>query len=266
MTTGTPLTNLFGRIDLALPSLRSRAVLLESYARTDNIAFTREHTDTFSLSSYRARNAFASQLTSAQLDTYLRGGTYNALIFAYRSVWSDNRPDVREPLVLVTVPTTTVGSAILKAGSQEATQGIFTRSSSLGLTDNLTVPIGGSHELVVGGQAELIRRPRWTEQQLRHVTFSSLEAFENRLPPGISSSRISVGVTRGGQYAAYAGDDWRASDRVSVTVGLRSMRSVSGAGVQSGRRQLVRTTHRSDGRPSTFLRGSGSRGRGRQRP
>ena len=134
VTTGSPLVNVFARLDLSLPALKSRAVLLDNYARTDNIAFTREKTDSFSLSSYRVSNVFASQLTSLQLHTYLPGSVYNSLIVSIRLVTSDNRPDVREALILVSVPSASGGNDILKAGSQEATQGVFTRSRSLAMT------------------------------------------------------------------------------------------------------------------------------------
>ncbi|MGH9203931.1 MAG: hypothetical protein ACRD2A_22110, partial [Vicinamibacterales bacterium] len=77
--TSSASANVFGRLDLALPSLNSRAVLLDSYARTDNTPFSRAHPDTFSLSSYQVRARFSSHLISAQLHTNVRGGSYNAL-------------------------------------------------------------------------------------------------------------------------------------------------------------------------------------------
>ncbi len=225
VTTGTPLTNLFGRLDLALPALRSRAVLLDSYARTDNIAFTRAATDTFSLSSYRASLVFGSQLTSLQLHTYLPAGIYNAFILSNRLVTSDNRPDVREPIILVSVPSTGGGTATLKAGSQESAQGVSTRSRSLALTNDLSIPIAGSHELVLGGQMEWIRLQRGgLNGSYGTWTFNSLDALRDGIADRYSIKKDygSVGPpTNGGQYALYAGDDWRAGERVELTVGLR---------------------------------------------
>ncbi len=225
VTTGTPLTNLFGRLDLALPTLRSRAVLLDSYARTDNIAFTRAATDTFSLSSYRASLAFASQLTSLQIHTYLPAGIYNAFILSNRLVTSDNRPDVREPIILVSVPSTGGVTAILKAGSQESTQGVSTRSRSLALTNDLSIPLAGSHELVLGGQMEWIRLQRGgLNGSYGTWKFNSLDALRDGIADRYSIKKDFGSVsppTNGGQYALYVGDDWRAGGRVELTVGLR---------------------------------------------
>jgi len=224
VTTGSPLVNVFGRLDLSLPALRSRAVLLDNYARTNNIAFTREKTDSFSLSSYRASNVFASQLTSLQLHTYLTGGVYNSLIVANRLVSSDNRPDVREAIILVSVPSTSGGKAVLKAGSQEATQGVSTRSRSLAVTNDLSIPIG-AHEIVLGGQMEWLRLERGgLNGSYGTWTFNSLDALRDGTAAhySIRMNLGSVGPpTNGGQYALYAGDVWRVGQRVELTAGLR---------------------------------------------
>jgi hypothetical protein len=223
---GSPFANLFARFDLALPSMHSRAVLLDSYARTDNVQFSRSTaSDTFPLSSYRYIQAFASHLTTAQLHTNLRGGGYNALTLSYRTVWSENRPDVREPIVQVRVSNGGTGTEVLKAGSQEAAHGVSTRSRSIGLTENLTITGGDSHQFVFGAQTEVLRLERGgLRGSYGSWTFGNLDAFQN----GVADSyqiRQDLGSAavpfRGVQYGAYIGDEWRAADRLSITAGVR---------------------------------------------
>ncbi len=223
-TTGSPSTSIFARVDLALPSLSSRAVLIDNYQRTDVVQLSRA--DTFSLSSYRVTQAFVTHLTSLQVHSQIRGRGYNALTLSFRGVSSENRPDVRQPIVLVSVPSSGDGIATLKAGSQEGAHGVFTRSGSITLTDNLTIAIGASQELVLGGQLELFRLNRGgVNNSYGTWTFSSLDSLAGGAPERfvIRKDFGSVGLhLDAAQYGLYAGHEWRPNERLSLTLGLRA--------------------------------------------
>jgi hypothetical protein len=225
VSTGNPATNLFVRLDVALPALNSRAVVLGGYVRSDNVIFSRASADTFTLSSYRWTQALTTKSISAQVHTNLPHGRYNSLTVSYRPVATENRPDARGPIVLVSVPNTRGGVGILKAGSQEQTHGVSGRQSSVVVTNNLTLPLGAKHDIVVGGQLELIRLGRrgvngsygtWAFSSLDSLAAGLAEHYQVRQDFGTAN----LGM-RAAQYALYAGDEWRTSDRFSVTVGLR---------------------------------------------
>jgi hypothetical protein len=226
VSTGNRSASLFERLDLGLGRVNTRVVLLDNYQRTDNIQFSRSATDTFQLSSYRLTIAFATHLTSGQLHTNVGGRGYNALTLSRRSVWSENRPDVRAPLVQVAVPSTGGGTAILKTGSQESANGVFTASQSFSLTDQFVLPIGASHEILVGAESELFRLERGgLGGSYGAWTFSSLDSLEGGLAERYqvrTNARSAEMPMRGAQAALYVGDEWRANDRVRLTFGLRA--------------------------------------------
>ncbi|MFI5312344.1 MAG: TonB-dependent receptor plug domain-containing protein, partial [Gemmatimonadales bacterium] len=225
VATGNPLVNLFARLDLAIPGWNSRAVASLNYARNANDMFSRDTPDTFSLSSYRKTQEFTSRLSSLRLHTSLRGGGDNELVLSHHPVSGATTPNAREPVVQVIVPGVPDGSEILKAGGAEAAQGKTQHALTVGLTDNLTVPVGRSHELTVGVQAEYLRLEgggqnntygTWTFASLDSLAAGIAQRFERRVDLGVSSATIS-----GIQYGVYVGDRWRAAGPLTITFGLR---------------------------------------------
>jgi hypothetical protein len=227
VTNQSPLANLFARVDFMVPALHTRGALIESDESGNTARFSRSPTDTFSLSSYRFATVGATELTSLQLHSGLGGGWYNALTLSLRRAQTVFQPDVREPLVLVLVPGTSgAGTATLKAGSQEGAQGVSTHSRVSGLTETLTLPVGGAHEAVLGGQVEWLRLDRaGVSGGYGTWTFANLDGFDRGVPDRYQLSQDLGSATvplRAVQYAAYAGDDWRPGERLSVTAGLRA--------------------------------------------
>jgi len=221
-----PLANLFARLDLALPSWHSRVLLSGNYARSANDMFSRSARDTFSLTSYQLRVVSSSRLTTVQVHTSLRGGTYNTILISQRSVAADWRSDVRQPIVRVAVPSSGGSLLTLQAGTHQAADGMFERSGNFTVVDDVTHALGTAHEVTVGVQVERFWISRggvagsfgaWTFSSLDSLERGTAERYEVRRDFG------SAGVPIGGtQYAAWLGDQWRPSERLQVTAGLRA--------------------------------------------
>jgi carboxypeptidase family protein len=233
MTAGNPVANVFGRLDIALPSIRSRLVIRENYSRADSMAFSRPSPPPtancrsiacFPLSSLARRQLVWKDGTVAQLLTTLNDGSYNELIVGRLSTVGSITPAFRQPLIIVQLGQTTLGQT-LQAGSYEVAQGDRTDNRSIELTDNLSVP-RGAHNLTLGGSAQLFRIRRVDLRGAFGVwTFPSLDALARGQAQTyrVSSDFGGADVTVPGvQYALYAGDRWDASGRVRVTYGLRA--------------------------------------------
>lgn len=222
-----PLRNFFGRVDIALPKWNSRAFAFINHVGSDEPRFTRAARDTFSLSSYRLSTSASVRILSLQLHTDLSraGGGHNELVFSRLSDRLDVLPGVRQPVVRVPVPGSSGGLVTLNTGSSELGQGRSDRSYSLTVRDELSVPLGPRHVLVVGAQLDRFRVRRtgvvgaygtWTFASLDSLARGTAERYELRKDLGSADSPLP-----GTQYAAYAGDEWRLKDRFSLTWGAR---------------------------------------------
>jgi len=233
ITASNPLANIFGRVDIALPSIRSRLVIRENYSRTDSMAFSRPSPPPtancraivcFPLSSLARRQLVWKDGTVAQLLTTLKDGGYNELIAGRLNTVGSISPAFRQPLVIVQLGPTTLGQT-LQAGSYEVAQRDGTDNQSVELTDNLTVP-RGAHNLTLGGSAQLFHIRRVDLRGAFGVwTFASLDALAQGRAQSYRVSRDFGGAdvtVPGAQYALYAGDRWDASRRLSVTYGVRA--------------------------------------------
>lgn len=224
----SPLRNVFARLDAAIPGWNSRAIGFVNYSRAENDRFTRSVPDpTFHLSTYRYTAATRVRLTSLRLHTDLprTGGGHNELQLSHISDILDQLPAVRQPIVRVLVPGTTGNLITLNAGTAEPAQGRFGRSRSMSIRNDLSIPWGRSNMLLLGIQAEAFRVQRGGVNGAYGIwTFSSLDALERGVADRYELRKdfVSAGAPlTGGQYAAYAGDSWRAGERVSITIGIR---------------------------------------------
>lgn len=224
----TPLRNLFGRLDASIPRWNTRAIGFVTYARRSGEEFSRSAQDTFSLSTYKLTAEGGLRLTSLQLHTDLRrtGGGHNELLISHTSDWADFLPEVRQPLVRVLAPGAGGGFVTLNAGSAEQAHGRFGRAWSIHVRDELSLPWGADHLLVLGAQAERFRSERggvvggygiWTFSSLDSLELGVADRYELRKDFGSASVPMS-----GAQYAAYVGDEWRVGERVSITMGIRT--------------------------------------------
>lgn len=225
---GNPLRNVFSRLDLALPASNSRIVLWNHLSNSDDVAFSRAALDTFSLSSNQVTRVSKSRLSSVQLHTALprAGGGHNELVVSNRSQSLVPHADVHQPLVRVAVPSVSGGRVTVNTGTHETAQETWIRSSSITLKDNLTLPVGASHILTIGAEVERFRiRRGGIAGSYGTWTFASLDDFALGVPDRYEANLDigSAGVPLGGsQYAAYLGDQWEPSPRLSITAGLRA--------------------------------------------
>ena len=225
---GNPLKNLFTRFDFALPSWNSRLVVWNNSGNGEDAAFSRASADTFSLSSYRVTRVSTTRLTAAHLYTALRrsGGGYNELLASRSNDGLSAVGDVSQPIVRVAVPSVSGGRITLNSGSHESAQIGDFASAAFRVKDNAVVPLGGSHVLSAGVEAERFRLLRdAASSKLGAWNFGSLDDFAagraERYELGINFGN-ATSTLRGWQYAAYAGDEWQATPSLSLTGGLRA--------------------------------------------
>jgi hypothetical protein len=223
---GNPQRNIFTRLDLAIPSRNSRLSFWNNYSDSKSSALSRA--DTFSLSSYRVTGRSYTRTTALQLNTTLpsAGGGHNELLLSQRFQGLPPDAAVQQPIVRVTVPSVSGGLATVNTGTPEIAQGSGFRSSAFTIKDNLTLPFGTNHVVTFGAEAERFRLRRgttgrsygaWTFASLDSLALGIADRYEVRIGFGDPDPLIS-----GTQYAAYAGDQWRAGERLSVTGGIRA--------------------------------------------
>ena len=223
-----PLRNVFSRIDLALPAWNSRAVVWNNYSRSDNVAFSRPPLGEFPLSTYLVKGISRSQTSAIQLHTTLpnAGGGHNEVLLSYRSASLVSDAGVQQPIVRIAVPSASGGRVTVTTGTHETAQGTGTRSFAIGLKDNLTLPVGASHVITAGAEAERFRvRRGGVLGSYGSWTFASLDDFAlgiaDRYEVGLDAGNADVPIS-GTQYAAYLSDQWEPHRRFSITVGLRA--------------------------------------------
>lgn len=219
----SPLTNLFTRLDLSLPAWSSWLALWNSYSASDQLAFSRISPDTFSLSSYQGTNVSQARQTTVQLHTALgrAGGGDNELLLGVRFEALDGVAPVRQPIIRVAD-----GGVTLNSGTPEGIQAGGFRSRVLSIKDNVTLPLGASHVLTVGIGLERFRLVRGVDAVSYGTwSFASLDDFQagqaEQYDVGIDFGNGNAPVV-GSQYAAFAGDQWWATDRLSITGGVRA--------------------------------------------
>ncbi|CAN5829992.1 TonB-dependent receptor [soil metagenome] len=225
----TPLRNIFARLDLAIPAWNSRAVMWANYSRNSESSFSRLERDIFSLSTYQFEPTAHSHMASFQLHTALPwagAGGHNELLVSYRTVGVEGHSDVHQPIVRVSVPSTSGGVVTLNTGTHEAAQGISGRDWKVYVQNNLTLPLGATHVMTLGVTAERFQDDReGVMGSYGSWTFSSLDALEQGIADRFEIRKDfgSAGVPiDGAQWGAYVGDQWRVGERVSITLGVRA--------------------------------------------
>jgi hypothetical protein len=218
-----PLRNIFARLDIA-PSVNNRLVLRYNYGRAEDDVLARDPT---LLRLTSNAHAFTSVKNSAvaQLFTSFEGGAGNELIVGYNRIRDRRNAAVLAPQVQVAVPTPTGGTAQLRAGAENSSQGTEVDQDVIELTDNYTLPVG-RHRLTAGTQNEFYRlRNLFAQNSYGVWEFSSLDSLARG-----DAGRYQAGVGLGGpldarfdavQLGLYVQDRWQATDRFVLTAGLR---------------------------------------------
>jgi hypothetical protein len=228
VTNRNPLWNVFARMDLAVPERSSRLVFWVNSAASRNLRFARPDRSPFPLSTQSATQLFDGRTLAVQVHTALprMGGGHNELSISHRSLRSEWLPEVRQPIVRVTVPGTSGGAVTVVSGTARQAHGGSFRSWDVNLRDNLTVSVGTSHVATLGVEAAWFRtRSGGLANGYGTWTFSSLDSLEAgfahsyELARDFGSANIPLS---GAHYAVYAGDRWRPGKRVTITMGIRA--------------------------------------------
>ena len=218
----TPLANVFGRLDLLLPAIDSRAVLWHNYSHLRSPRFDRAAPSAFPLSSVVWTQEITAHATTLQIFTSLPSGALNELVMAFTENPQRAVPRVRHPLVVVG---TTGGRTSLLAGTREIAQGGGEQGqSSLEVANHFSFFPASGHRLAIGARVELfaLSAPglagtygRWDFENLDSLASGAARAYT-------VASGAGGETLRGVQYAAYAGDEWRPTDGLELVAGIRA--------------------------------------------
>jgi hypothetical protein len=228
--TRNPLTNVFTRVDLALPRFDSRLIVSANYGRSKSLGFSRPARGAFPLSTFSATQGNRTWTAALQLHTALRrhAGGHNQFLLSYGAGSFGASPNVRQPIVNVRVPATTGGAVTIMTGTPQLAHGGDFRpfSSNINVRDDLTVPLGTSHVVRLGVEAQWFRvEPQAVLNSYGTWIFSSLDALEAGVAERFEVRRDFGGVEApisGGQYGAYVNDQWRVGEKVSISMGVRA--------------------------------------------
>ena len=228
VTNSSPLRNLFSRLDLALPSLKSRVVAWNNLGMSDERAFSRARPDTFSLSSTLLTRVSRTSLSAIHIHTAMqrKGGGHNELLLSTQRGSLDGVPEVRQPLVRVATTSVSGGGVTINTGTPENAQGGDVSSSAITVRDVVTLPLGVEHVLTAGVEAERFRIKRMgVTGSYGAWTFASIGDLERGVADGYDVG-LDFGATaaplEGEQVAAYLNDRWQVGSRLSVTTGIRA--------------------------------------------
>jgi hypothetical protein len=251
VTNENPLRNVFGRVDVQIDD-RHRAVLRHNYGYAEDDNFTRSRE--FDLSSYGYFFKSDKNATVGQLYSSFAGGMDNELIVGFTRIRDERTPRVTAPSVAVTVDNPAGGTATMRAGAEQFSQGNSLDQDILELTNNFTIP-WNAHRFTIGARAEFYDIVNvFTESSFGVYTFRNLDSLEAGNP---SSYRVSTDLGGGiiadfsaSRFALYAQDVWQVNPRLTVTAGLRA--DVPRVGDEPARNSQIETIYgrRTDQIPS----------------
>lgn len=227
-----PLLNMLARFDLQVGS-SSRLVFRYGYneAKDDNFSRTTSPTNPiFNLSSTAYRFENSTHNPALQFFTNFAGGASNEFLVSYQRIRDARTPAVVSPLVTVqglAQPSGT-GVARLQSGSEQFSQGNALDQDFFELTNNFTKPMG-EHLITIGTRNEFYNvRNLFAQSSYGVWTFNSLDDFQN----GVADRYAVAGSVGGGTTGEasfntatlgfYVQDQWRASPRLNLTLGLRA--------------------------------------------
>jgi hypothetical protein len=223
-----PFSSLFARLDAAVPEMSSRAILWVNDTWARNLNFSRPASGMFPLSTFAATQTSGVQTAALQLHTDWRraGGGHNELLVSRYRAGNTPRSEVRQPIIFVTVPSTTGGSATLATGTPTQAQGASLDGQSIEVKDDVTMPLGASQTLTIGFAAQRFHDNRHGVANAYGMwSFASVDSLAQGVAQSFTVDRdfgsASVPLA-GGQYALYLGDQWQASKRLSFTAGIRA--------------------------------------------
>jgi hypothetical protein len=220
-----PLSNVFARVDFALP-YNSTLVVRDNYAHAEQDVFSRGSsgaTPAFGLTSNLYHFVSDKQAPVVQLRTNFASGAFNEFIGGYTRI-RDKRATAGT--LQPQVSTFVTGVAQLVAGTEAASQANQLDQDITELTDNFTFPVGSAHRITIGTQNQWYKvRNLFGNNSAGTWTFGSLDSLTNGTP---RQYQVSVPVTgdgavrfRAGQFAGYLQDDWTTTPNLNLSFGVR---------------------------------------------
>ena len=222
VTRANPNVNVFARVDISLPAWRSRAIARHNRAATEQTFFARSRTTgQFPLSSNAWDNRQTRSSTTAQLFTQLPRGALNEALIGYTYSTNGASRFLHSPLIQATVP-----GGQLVGGPAEMGHAYGLRMMTVEIADHVVMRPGERHTISAGTRSELFSiHYIATRGQFGRWTFTGLDALERGEASSFRVERDFGSATkplRGAHTSAYIGDVWQATDRLSLTGGLRA--------------------------------------------
>lgn len=221
--TPTPMDNWFGRLDYQVNDVHR---LVARFNYTDATNENRRQngrtatTGVFS-SNFHSINS-NKKAPVVQLFSNFRNGWSNEAFLGAAIVRDRRNPNTVFPQITVNYS----GGRRIIAGADQFSQGNELDADTYEFTDNLTIP-KGSHNLVFGTRNELVKiRNMFTQSSYGVWSFNDIASFEAGRATGFRKAFI---LSQGGnvyfdalQSALYAQDQWTATPRVTLTMGVRA--------------------------------------------
>jgi outer membrane receptor protein involved in Fe transport len=215
---GNPLANAFARLDFNLPG-NTQLVIRDNYGNAVQDIFSRS-ASAYSLSNNGYHFKSKKNAAVAQLRTLFSGGSFNELLLNYETIRDRRQPSVIAPQVTVF----NSGFGIID-GSERFSQGNQLDQDLIELTDNYTLPIG-AHRITFGATGQWYKvRNLFTQASYGVWTFGTLDSLNQGIARqyiiGVPLSGDGAVRFRAGNYGAYVQDEYAATDRLSITYGIR---------------------------------------------
>jgi len=233
----TPLRNLFGRIDYQISPVH-RVVVRQILNHDEDGSFSR-NLATYNNSPLQQNSGFRfgsngfsrvakNNSTTAQLYSNFTDGMSNELIVGYSTIHDERQVPVQAPEVGVGVNTGGTPNAVT-FGTEQFSPGNLLDQKIFEAVDNVTIP-KGAHTLTVGGRLDFTHIfNNFAQGSYGVYTFQTIAALEARTPSG-----YAVGYANSQNpsdipadfhvrvYSLYGQDQWRVSDRFTLTAGVRA--------------------------------------------
>jgi hypothetical protein len=219
-----PLLNTFLRLDYQI-SDKHRLVVRNIYNDQEAFDFGRS-LGTFNFTSNGFRRTEMSNQIVTQLFSNFENGFSNEFVFGVTNTRFKRNPGTIAPQVLVQNIGGQGSGVGFRAGTENSSQGNELREDLIELQNNFTMPFG-RHVVSVGTRNEIYTvYNAFLQNSFGNYTFNSLSEFVSGARPATFSGSGSLGGAvvadfTAAQLGAYIQDQWSATDRFTVTAGLR---------------------------------------------
>jgi hypothetical protein len=219
-----PLLNTFLRLDYQI-SDKHRLVVRNIYNDQEAFSFGRS-LGTFNFTSNGFRRTEMSNQVVTQLFSNFDNGFSNEFVFGVTNTRFKRNPGVLAPQVLVQNIGGQGSGVGFRAGTENSSQGNELREDLIELQNNFTMPFG-RHIVSVGTRNEIYSvYNAFLQNSFGNYTFNSLSEFVSGARPATFSGSGSLGGDvvadfTAAQLGAYLQDQWSATDRLTITAGLR---------------------------------------------